>query len=66
MEWTYCELTSADDGSALAWYRYNGQHADAFVAGRWQPSHGFLDHFYKGDPMLDRLDSDPTIANAND
>jgi hypothetical protein len=59
--WRYFEL-EAVDGPPLAYYRYNGTQSDIWDGESWQPSKNFLRKWTQGEPMLEEVESDPTVA----
>jgi hypothetical protein len=65
MAYTYYQLTAIDGtNEPLAYFRYDGLHADYWAGSDWQPSKIFMDKLHEGDPMLDKLDGDPTVKKA--
>jgi len=64
-DYLYFQLTSYQDNRPIAYYRVqknlgNPQAWDS-VNKTWKPSASFFDKYWKGDPALDSLDSDPTV-----
>lgn len=66
MAWTFYQLTSFEGDTPLAYYRYDGKNPQFWNGSAWKHSETFLDKLTGGDPMLDKLSSDPTITKSDD
>jgi hypothetical protein len=66
MAWTFYQLTSLEGDKPLAYFRYDGKSPQFWNGSAWKPSEVFLDKLSSGDPMLDKLSSDPTITKSDD
>ena len=61
MAWTFYQLTAIDGSNKpLAWYRYDGKTPQYWDGSSWEKSNTLLEKLSEGDPMLDKLDADPT------
>jgi len=61
MAWTFYQLTAIDGtNKPLAWYRYDGTTPQYWDGSSWQKSDTLLEKLSEGDPMLDKLNADPT------
>jgi len=64
--WTYYQLSAIDgSGKPLAYFRYDGKTPQYWTGSDWVKSVTLLDKLATGDPMLDKLDADPTITKAS-
>jgi hypothetical protein len=61
MAWTFYQLTAIDGTNRpLAWYRYDGKTPQYWDGSSWEKSETLLEKLSEGDPMLDKLNADPT------